>query len=39
MKNLYKTIPNYFDKNSDSNLIQYFFDPFIDLEKSITNIK
>jgi hypothetical protein len=39
MQNIYKAIPNYFDKNSDSNLIQYYFDPFIDLEKSITQIK
>lgn len=39
MQNLYKAVPNYFDKNADSNLIQYYFDSFIDLEKSISQIK
>lgn len=39
MQDIYKAIPNYFDKNAQSNLIQYYFDPFVDLEKSITQIK
>jgi hypothetical protein len=39
MQNLYRAIPNAFDKNADSNLIQYYFEPFIDLENSISQIK
>lgn len=39
MQNIYKAIPNHFDKNADSNLIKYYFDSFIDLENSITQIK
>lgn len=39
MQKIFKAIPNHFGKNSQSNLIQYFFDNFIDLEKNITTIK
>jgi hypothetical protein len=39
MPDLFKAIPNYFDKNADCNLVQYYFDPFIDLASSVTQIK
>lgn len=39
MQELFKAVPNYFDKNADSNLVQYYFDAFIDLASSVTQIK
>lgn len=39
MQDLFRAIPNYFDKNADCNLVQYYFDPFVELASSITNIK
>lgn len=39
MEDLYRAVPNFFDKNAEANLIRYFFDAFMDLEKSVTQIK
>ena len=34
MSAINKAIPHHFAKNAEANLVQYFFEQFVDLEKS-----
>lgn len=39
MSAINKAIPHHFGKNAEANLVQYFFEQFITLEKSASVIK
>lgn len=39
LQTLHKAIPTHFGKNAEPLLVQYFFDQFVELEKSIGMIK
>ena len=39
MSAINKAIPHHFAKNAEANLVQYFFEQFVDLEKSASEIK